>query len=474
MYVDKWTKIGLDTTPFDLETARSIIDPLYTEILNKEKPKHIFILDNPLHAWIAIFVCLGMFNEQKIEGQLRKELQEQVWDKVRKGVVSAVVENIRNNVAENVVENVRKNVAENVVENVRNNVVENVRDKVWDYVQVNVRDNVVENVAENVRDKVWDNVRENVRESVRENVAKKVWDYVAEKVRDYVWNNVTANVWNNVLENVRNNVLENVRNNVVENVRDKVWDNVWYNVWENVWNNVLKEIQRQIQKKIDDEIKRKVHTRMQEHLVEQARNFIWPYLDGNFSTAFFSFYDYFFSEGLVENTCESWNILKKTSKLSLIYPLDDFCICCQKPVKISMKDKKLHCDGGPAVEYREDFKIWCLNGVSVPQNIVETPAEDLDCSLILKEKNIEIRKEIIRKIGIERILTELGGEVLEQDANYALLNLDLKDGRKRPYLKMLNPSTGAWHIEGVAVGVKTIGEALSWRNKTSEIPIILT
>ncbi len=50
------------------------------------------------------------------------------------------------------------------------------------------------------------------------------------------------------------------------------------------------------------------------------------------------------------------------------------------------------------------------------------------------------------------------------DGIYELLLLDLKDGRRRPFLKMLNPSSFEYHIEGVPPGCDTIQDALNWRN----------
>jgi hypothetical protein len=57
---------------------------------------------------------------------------------------------------------------------------------------------------------------------------------------------------------------------------------------------------------------------------------------------------------------------------------------------------------------------------------------------------------------------------------YELLILNMGDGRRRPYLKMKNPSIKTWHIEGVAPEIKTVKEALAWRNGTDEAPEVLT
>ena len=40
----------------------------------------------------------------------------------------------------------------------------------------------------------------------------------------------------------------------------------------------------------------------------------------------------------------------------------------------------------------------------------------------------------------------------------------MNDGRIRPYLKMINPSTNDIHFEGVHPQCNTVESALAWRN----------
>lgn len=63
-------------------------------------------------------------------------------------------------------------------------------------------------------------------------------------------------------------------------------------------------------------------------------------------------------------------------------------------------------------------------------------------------------------------MAELNAKVLDKtdDNMYELLVLDTGD-RKRPYLKMRNPSIGTYHIEGVGRECKTVAEALAFRMK---------
>ena len=155
-------------------------------------------------------------------------------------------------------------------------------------------------------------------------------------------------------------------------------------------------------------------------------------------------------------------------------PHKNICWISERHDVCKLKDGKIHANGGPAIHYPDGFSIWALNGVRVPQIVAETPAEKLDANLITKEQNAEVRREIVRKIGIERVCQKLNAKVIDKSGEYELLILDLGDGRRRPYLKMRNPSISTFHIEGVHPNIKTVEEALNWRNGSNEKPLVLT
>lgn len=135
----------------------------------------------------------------------------------------------------------------------------------------------------------------------------------------------------------------------------------------------------------------------------------------------------------------------------------------------------LHCEDGPAVAW-PTVKWYFLNDVEVPDWLVLTPAHEISAAKVLEERNAEVRREIVRKIGVERLLKDLNATVLDKDGDYELLALDLLDGRNpRPYLKMKNPSVpGVYHVEGVPPRTATVKAALAWRNQTLIPPKVLT
>jgi len=216
-----------------------------------------------------------------------------------------------------------------------------------------------------------------------------------------------------------------------------------------------------------------------------------PYQTGSFFASVFSFYDYMLEELKIDIDKDLWIKYKtweSTSQIGCIYPLDNISIVCQKPLYIKLNENNvLHCDGGPALEYagEGDFKVYALNGVSVPEYLAVTPSHQIDLDLYNKEENADVRAEFIRKVGIERFLDK--GILMDTYKNYDQEEhefwysseyelYDMKamfpSLKSAPYLKMRNATTGIWHMEGVSPECTTVSQALKERFNGMDMKIV--
>lgn len=202
------------------------------------------------------------------------------------------------------------------------------------------------------------------------------------------------------------------------------------------------------------------------------------YLGNCYDSGWTAWGDYFQRIGIIdkeEYDFDKWKnfILKSGVFVTCLY--ENVAFVCIKPCKVNRNENgDLHCIDGLAIAWRDGYGEYYLNGVSVDENIVMTPANKLDSKLILNEKNAEVRREIVKKIGIEKICKDLDYKVIDMKDNYELINLNLGDNRMRPFLKMINPSIGTYHIEGVHPDCRTVEEALKFRNGRTGKPVILT
>lgn len=195
---------------------------------------------------------------------------------------------------------------------------------------------------------------------------------------------------------------------------------------------------------------------------DYLNNFCW----GQHETAWLSFYWVF--KDLIKETkiLEGLWLIAKSCGWWL--PFSNIAILTKRPIKLHLNEEgQLHYNGGMAIEYADGFGLFRLNGVNVPEWLAVNKPESIDPLEFTKIDNVEVRREFVRKIGMERIIYKLQPEILDKQGNYELFNIDLRDGRKRLYLKMLNPSINTWHVEGIEGNVLTIQEALNFRNHLS-------
>ena len=202
---------------------------------------------------------------------------------------------------------------------------------------------------------------------------------------------------------------------------------------------------------------------------------------GQHDASWLGFYNYFL-EVCDLKVCEKLKpLMDLAENCGWWIPYDELCVLQEKTVEVHLQDGRLHCETGAAVLYQDGFGVWALNGIYMPKELVETPADKINPKVILEIKNVEVRREVIRKVGVETIVKKLGAKVIDKVGDYELLDVDLGsdsgEKRYRPYLKMKNPSVaGVFHIEGISPECRTVKEAICYRNGLNdyEAPVALS
>ena len=226
------------------------------------------------------------------------------------------------------------------------------------------------------------------------------------------------------------------------------------------------QVRSQVESQVRSQVWSQVRSQVESQVWSGANiiNFIWPYVSGHWWASYFAWCDFMQFIG-VSGLPSTLGAFIDLTEVGLVYPLEHVTVVSSKPSEIHLNNSgALHRDGGMALSYADGWGIWSLNGVIVPKYVAEIRGEMLDPQLALKESNVEVRREIIRKVGIERFIQACGAKVLDTWNNYELLSVRLSD--EQPdcrYLKMLNPSIGVWHVEGVSPECRTVADALNFR-----------
>lgn len=188
---------------------------------------------------------------------------------------------------------------------------------------------------------------------------------------------------------------------------------------------------------------------------------------GQHDAGWIGFYDYFLSElGLAEQTQKLIGLTLITENAGWFLPHKNLCWVAERHSVLNRNEQgQLHKDGGEALSYPDGFSIYALNGVRMKKCQVMTLAENITPEEVLSETNADIRRELIRKVGVERMLAKLPHKSMDRVGDYELLSVNLGNGATDArYLKMVNPSISCFHMEGVAPECDTVEKSLNWRN----------
>jgi len=268
-----------------------------------------------------------------------------------------------------------------------------------------------------------------------EQVGRQVHDKVYDKVRDQVNNQIHGRVSDQVYEQVRSQV------------RDQVYDLVSDQVYNQVYNQIRDQIRGQKLK----------------YFSPARCDILWD-------AGWLSFYDYFKRLGVVNHDGLNKYISYSRSGAFYSFFLRGLAVLCDRPAYIKRdENSRLHADGAPAILWRDGWAQYFLHGVRVPADYALAPAGKLDPKLVLTEKNADIQRELVRKIGPERVLMETHAKELDnwQDPKtgfkYKLVDMVIGDNIRRRYLYFQHASMpGIFYAKPTAPECDQAWQARAW------------
>jgi hypothetical protein len=141
-----------------------------------------------------------------------------------------------------------------------------------------------------------------------------------------------------------------------------------------------------------------------------------------------------------------------------IFPFKNICIACERPIFIGWQDGVIHSETGMAVEHKDGWGIWAIEGVRVDEQIVMAP-ETQALEQIKLDDNEEVRRIRISRYGWHRYLDECGAAPIDTKIVSAGWMESLIVCEDMTVLCTYDPSTGRPYALEVDPSCRTCGEA---------------
>lgn len=94
---------------------------------------------------------------------------------------------------------------------------------------------------------------------------------------------------------------------------------------------------------------------------------------------------------------------------------EEFCIVSDFPEIMKVDDQnRPHCDDGPSHRWRDGWELYYIHGVKVARQIVVAP-ESLTVAQVREEKNAEVRRVMIERMGWDKFCSEAKLKVIHTD-----------------------------------------------------------
>lgn len=149
------------------------------------------------------------------------------------------------------------------------------------------------------------------------------------------------------------------------------------------------------------------------------------------------------------------------------WTFDDCIIVTEKPQQIHFDERlRLHNNSGPALAYSDGWEFFFLEGIRVPPLLVQEPHR-LTATMIERESNIEVRRLMLNRFGLEQFMIQSGAVIIHKDAFGVLYLKELTGDEPIAMVKVTNSTaepdgTYKEYCLRVPPNMTTAKQAVAW------------
>jgi hypothetical protein len=163
--------------------------------------------------------------------------------------------------------------------------------------------------------------------------------------------------------------------------------------------------------------------------------------------------------------CLAWEQAAVSSGFEVMH--SDFCIVADYPEALNVDEQyRLHCSDAPSIRWRDGWSLYHWHGVRVSKQVIEAP-HSLTLAQISSEPNLEVRRVMITRFGLERFLSESGARKIGADECGVLFYLEMDGDEALAIVKVVNSTpepdgTFKNYFLRVPPAMRTAREAVAW------------
>ena len=267
---------------------------------------------------------------------------------------------------------------------------------------------------------------------------------------------------------VRDQVWAQVRAQVGDQVGARVWARVWARVGDQVGARVRDQVGARVRDQVRDQVGAQVGAQVRDQVGDQVRDQVGDQVYGSHDAHWLGFYETFAMFG-IEDARRLRPLMELAKHCGWWAPYEHCAILQDRPELILFDDqKRLHCENGPSVKFRDGFSVYSWHGTRVPRDWITD--KTLDAKTAIQWGNMEQRRAACEIVGWATVLKELNAKTIDKNVNPfvgELLEVEIPDIGNEKFLKVMCGTEREFALP-VPPDMQRASQAQAWLNFTTE------
>jgi len=178
---------------------------------------------------------------------------------------------------------------------------------------------------------------------------------------------------------------------------------------------VWAQVGDQVRDQVGDQVWAQVRAQVGDQVGDQVRDQVSKAAYGQHDAGWLGFYEFFSEVCDLESSKRLAGMTLIAKSAGWWWPFRGAVILTERPRFLHRDERgRLHNESHKAIEYPDGWGFYAIHGIRVPADIIERP-QDLTAERVKSERNAELRRIMMQKLGFDRYVSEIGAKLISTD-----------------------------------------------------------
>ena len=306
----------------------------------------------------------------------------------------------------------------------------------------------------------WHEIRTTIRREATKRITDQYGQYMESQVKAIFAEKLGITVWQQIRKIAGETKSDAIRNQLEATARESLEKAVPRELRDLVFQELVPQIRQQIGQAVVEPLRLMVNNGVLSG--KQTAECCY----GQHDASWLAYYDFFQRTG-TKGTERLESLRTLALSCGWWWPYENLCILTDRPSQMHRDNRgRLHNETDMALRYDDGWGLFAWHGIVVPENVIKL-TEAITLESIEAEPNIEVRRVLIERFGLDNYLKAGQAVKLHQDKTGTLYRMNLRGDEPILVVQVINstPEPDGTYNEyflRVPPGMTRARQAVAW------------